>query len=101
MFTLCSSVRSVSGTEEEYGSERRRLTPPQAEILASGLLDSGFNCILQMPTGSGKTWLAEHTIGEVLARGARALYLTPLRALAGELTARWQEHFSPIAVGIF
>src|SRR2546422_991363 len=52
----------------EHGSERRRLTPPQEEVLASGLLESGFNCILQMPTGSGKTCLAEPTIGKVLAR---------------------------------
>jgi helicase len=81
--------------------EQQGLTPPQAEVLAGGLLESGFNCVLQMPTGSGKTWLAAHAIAKVLARGARAIYLTPLRALAGELTARWQEQFSPTAVGIF
>src|SRR6185369_4923293 len=81
--------------------ESVELNPAQREVADRGLLESGFNCVLQMPTGSGKTWLAEHTIGEVLARGARAIYLTPLRALAGELTARWQERFSPVAVGIF
>src|SRR2546430_2054253 len=81
--------------------EHKQVSPPQAEILASGLLDLGFNCVLQMPTGSGKTWLAERAIGEVLRRGARAIYLTPLRALAGEVTARWQERFSPVAVGVF
>jgi helicase len=76
------------------------LTPPQAEVLASGLLDSGFNCILQMPTGSGKTWLAERAIESVLALGARAIYLSPLRALATELATRWRERISA-PVGVF
>jgi helicase len=79
----------------------RLLTPPQRAVIDSGLLASGFHCILQMPTGSGKTWLAEQAIGETLARGHRALFLTPLRALAAELVARWTERFAPARVGVF
>ncbi len=45
------------------------LTPPQAEVLAGCLLSSGFSCVLQMPTGSGKTWLAEQAIADVLSGG--------------------------------
>ena len=55
-----------------------RFNPPQQDIMARGLLNSGFNCILQLPTGSGKTWLAEQTIGECLQKGGRVVYLTPL-----------------------
>lgn len=77
------------------------LLPPQADVLASGLLSTGFNCILQMPTGSGKTWLAEKAIGETLRQGGRAIYLTPLRALASELLPKWQEQFDFYEVGIF
>ena len=77
------------------------LLPPQAEVLDFGLLSTGFNCVLQMPTGSGKTWLAEQAIGEVLQQGGRAIYLTPLRALASELLPKWQSRFSPYKVGIF
>ncbi len=77
------------------------LSPPQAEVLSSGLLDSGFSCILQMPTSSGKTWLAEQAISTVLASGARAIYLTPLRALATELMTRWQSLFANAKVGVF
>lgn len=83
------------------GEPRQTLSPPQAEVLASGMLDSGFSCILQMPTGSGKTWLAERTITAVLEAGARAVYLTPLRALAAELGDRWRQQISPRKVGIF
>jgi len=77
------------------------LLPPQAEILSAGLLSTGFNCILQMPTGSGKTWLAEQAINDVLKNGGRAIYLTPLRALASELLPKWRKLFSSYDVGIF
>ncbi|MBD2463932.1 DEAD/DEAH box helicase [Oscillatoria sp. FACHB-1407] len=77
------------------------LSQAQQEILQSGLLTSGFNCILQMPTGSGKTWLAEQAIAHTLNQNRRAIYLTPLRALASELTTRWQKRFAPNQVGIF
>lgn len=76
-------------------------TPPQQEVQDCGLLRSGFDCLLQMPTGSGKTWLAEQAIGDVLDAGRRALYLTPLRSLADELTSRWQQRFAPHPVGVF
>jgi helicase len=79
----------------------RPLSPPQAEVLERGLLGSGFSCVLQMPTGSGKTWLAEQAIADVLRQGQRAVYLTPLRALADELAERWQERFAPARVGVF
>ncbi|HEX6292924.1 MAG TPA: DEAD/DEAH box helicase [Herpetosiphonaceae bacterium] len=77
------------------------LTPPQRDVLDCGLLTSGFNCVLQMPTGSGKTWLAEHAIAQTLSAGLRAIYLTPLRALATELAHRWGERFGNTAVGVF
>jgi helicase len=77
------------------------LSPPQEEVIRNGLLSSGFSCILQMPTGSGKTWLAERAIAEVLDDGGRAVYLTPLRALAEQLAARWRTRFGTSRVGIF
>jgi helicase len=82
-------------------SRSPKLTPSQAEVLESRLLDSGFSCVLQMPTGSGKTWLAELAIESVLKGGYRAVYLSPLRALASELTDRWQERFAAWKVGVF
>ncbi len=77
------------------------LLKSQEAVLSSGLLNSGFSCVLQMPTGSGKTWLAEQAIQDVLTRGSRAIYLTPLRAQAAELTGRWQRLYSNAKVGVF
>lgn len=75
--------------------------PAQKSVLASGVLDSGFNCVLQMPTGSGKTWLAECTIEQTLKGGKRAIYLSPLRALATELYTRWEKRFANHRVSVF
>ena len=77
------------------------LNPAQKEVVASGLLTSGFNCVLQMPTGAGKTWLAEQAIAATLKNGARAIYVTPLRALANELVERWRQRFKEVEVGVF
>src|SRR5678816_2499412 len=77
------------------------LNPPQQEVVARGLLTSGFNCVLQMPTGAGKTWLAEQAIAATLESGARAIYVTPLRALANELVERWRQRFKEVEVGVF
>lgn len=54
-----------------------------------------------MPTGGGKTWLAEQAIASTLSVGSRAIYLTPLRALAAELTSKWQQQFAGFKVGVF
>ncbi|MEM2989231.1 MAG: DEAD/DEAH box helicase [Candidatus Bathyarchaeia archaeon] len=62
----------------------RELYPPQADALGSGILNGG-NLVLASPTASGKTLVAEIVVmKEVLERGGKALYLTPLRALARE-----------------
>ena len=77
------------------------LNPPQQEVVSAGLLTSGFNCVLQMSTGAGKTWLAEQAIAAALDGGTRAIYLTPLRALATELVERWRRRFEAYEVGVF
>ena len=61
--------------------EGHYLNPAQEAVAKHGILSSGFNCVLQLPTGSGKTWLAERAIEAALDSGQRAIYLTPLRAL--------------------
>jgi helicase len=54
-----------------------------------------------MPTGSGKTWLAREAIRSSLNRGFRAVYLSPLRALADELSSSWATVFPDSPVGVF
>lgn len=59
------------------------LYPPQAEAMPHVL--SGKNVVLAIPTAAGKTLVAYiGMLQSVLARGGKALYITPLRALASE-----------------
>ncbi|MCJ7455856.1 DEAD/DEAH box helicase [Candidatus Bathyarchaeota archaeon] len=67
-------------TENGYDT----LYPPQADAVAAGAL-LGKNVVLASPTASGKTLVAELAVlKKVLDEQAKALYLTPLRALASE-----------------
>lgn len=51
--------------------------------------------------GAAKTTLAEVGIDRALARGERAIYLTPLKALAEEKIEAWKSRWPGRKVGIF
>ena len=77
------------------------LFPPQQQVLDHGILDLGFSSVLSLTTGSGKTTLAEIGMDKALAQGERAIYLTPLKALAEEKINSWQGRWANKKVGIF
>ena len=60
------------------------LYPPQEEAVKAGALE-GKNLVLASPTASGKTLVAEFcALKHILEKNGKAVYLTPLRALANE-----------------
>jgi len=68
------------------------LYPPQEDAINAGVLD-GKNLVLASPTASGKTLVAELAVlKSVLQKGGKALYLTPLRALASEKYEDFQKY---------
>ncbi|WP_422201838.1 DEAD/DEAH box helicase [Aquabacterium sp.] len=75
--------------------------PAHDPDLASMLLASGFNIVLQMPTGSGKTFRAAEAIRAACKNGLKAIYVTPTKALANELFERWTREWPGTAVGVF
>lgn len=75
------------------------LSLDQKNISDAGLLDK--SCVLNLPTGSGKTWLARKAIHITLARKLKAVYLSPLRAIAKELSVSWREEFQGYSVGVY
>jgi helicase len=83
------SVKAVlarAGYEELY--------PPQEDAVKAGALE-GKNIVLASPTASGKTLVAEMVIlKSILEKGGKALYLTPLRALASEKFEDFQKYTS-------
>ena len=69
-----------------------KLYPPQADAIAAGAL-LGKNIVLASPTASGKTLVAELAILKKITEGqGKALYLTPLRALASEKYDDFQKY---------
>ena len=40
------------------------------------------DCLVTVPTGAGKTWIAEQAIARIRERGGKAWYASPLKALS-------------------
>ena len=59
------------------------LYPPQEMALTRGILE-GKSVLMTTPTASGKTLIAMMAILKAVQRSSKAIYLTPLRALATE-----------------
>ncbi len=51
---------------------------------AAGALDAGRDVLVAAPTGAGKTLVAEYAIHAALARGRRAIYTAPVKALSNQ-----------------
>jgi len=66
------------------------LYPPQAEAVEAGVAE-GESLVASVPTASGKTLVAELAMLSAVERGGKALYIVPLRALAGEKSSEFEE----------
>ena len=76
--TTDSAVRSLL-SQLGYST----LYPPQEIAVEQGILE-GKSILVTTPTASGKTLIAMMAILKVVEKGMKAVYLTPLRALANE-----------------
>jgi ATP-dependent RNA helicase HelY len=47
-------------------------------------LNEGASVLVAAPTGSGKTFIAEHAISEALSRGMKSFYTAPIKALSNQ-----------------
>ena len=76
------------------------LYPPQAEAVDAGVAD-GESLVASVPTASGKTLIAELAMLSAVHHGGKALYIVPLRALAGEKVSEFEafERFG-LSVGV-
>ena len=74
------------------------LYPAQEEAILA-LLD-GQNVILNTPTGSGKSLVASAMLFAALARGERAVYTCPIKALVNEKWMALCREFGPENVGL-
>jgi helicase len=72
------------------GEGIEQLYPPQGEAVEAGVTE-GQNIVAAIPTASGKTLIAELAMLSAVARGGKALYIVPLRALASEKQAEFEQ----------
>ncbi len=89
------------GTERLRG--RPLLWPSTSEFVKSCLPGPGRDAVVSMPTGSGKSFLAELAVAHALHRGW-VLYLAPTNALAHQIRRDLQlalEPFEDVAVSAF
>ncbi len=71
--------------------------PFQLEALAA---IEQADCLVTVPTGSGKTWVAIEAIRRRRARGQKAWYASPLKALSNSKYIEFIDIFGPQQVGI-
>jgi superfamily II RNA helicase len=74
------------------------LYPAQEEAVLELL--EGKNVILNTPTGSGKSLVASAMIFAAIARGTRAVYTCPIKALVNEKWMALCREFGPELVGL-
>ncbi len=56
--------------------------------------------LVTAPTGSGKTWIAEQAVADMLRDGKRSWYASPLKALSNSIYSSFKELFGEDNVGI-
>jgi hypothetical protein len=80
-----------------FWSQGREPYPVQEQAISA--IISGKSVLVTVPTGTGKTLMAKAGIFAALARGQRAVYTTPLRALTEEKFRELSDDFGPENVG--
>jgi superfamily II DNA/RNA helicase len=71
------------------------LWPSQVEA-ALRAVDQSDDLVVSLPTGAGKTRIAELCILRCLAGGKRVVFITPLRALSAQTETTLQRTFGPL-----
>ncbi|HEU5151217.1 MAG TPA: DEAD/DEAH box helicase [Iamia sp.] len=74
------------------------LDPFQVE--ANAAVDEGASVLVAAPTGSGKTVVADHAVDRALARGLKAIYTTPIKALSNQKHADLRARLGAERVGL-
>ncbi|MEO1064055.1 MAG: DEAD/DEAH box helicase [Actinomycetota bacterium] len=96
----------MTGTEVDGAAARRTLLagrgiePDRFQLEAFDHLDAGDTVLVAAPTSSGKTLVAEYGIQLALARGQRAFYTAPIKALSNQKLVELGELFGREQVGL-
>jgi len=75
-------------------------SPDPFQQAACSALDDGASVLVAAPTGSGKTYIAEHAIETALKTDKRAFYTAPIKALSNQKFRDFQRLFGEQRVGL-
>ncbi len=76
------------------------VVPDGFQRRAMDALDRGSSVLVAAPTGSGKTLVAEYAVARALARGGKAFYTTPLKALSNQKFGDFVRRYGEDRVGL-
>ena len=79
--------------------EPKPFTPDPFQIRSLEAISQG-DCLVTVPTGAGKTWIAEQAIAQTINNKGKAWYASPLKALTNSKFAEFSKIFGPENVGI-
>jgi ATP-dependent RNA helicase HelY len=92
--------KSLKPVLQEIGvPDQSPFVPDPFQIEALKKLETG-DVIVAVPTGAGKTWVAVQAMKNVLARGGRAWYASPLKALSNSKYIEFSREFGEDQVGL-
>ena len=74
--------------------------PDHFQREAMQALDDGASVLVAAPTGSGKTFIAEHAIRRAIANRKKAFYTAPIKALSNQKFRDFQSLFGHENVGL-
>jgi superfamily II helicase len=86
-------------TERWKSSGYTELLPIQVEAINKGVLE-GKSLLIDAPTSSGKTLVAELAATVQACRGRRTLYLVSFKAIAEEKYAEFSDRYSATAIAL-
>lgn len=89
----------TDGVREAF-LERLPFPADPFQLQAMDALDAGRSVLVAAPTGSGKTVVAEYAVDLALARGAKAFYTAPIKALSNQKFTDLRRRLGPDRVGL-
>jgi superfamily II RNA helicase len=79
--------------------EKRPFEPDPFQLEALDAIEQA-DCLVTVPTGAGKTWIAEKAIARIYEKGGKSWYASPLKALSNSIYTSFQSIFGMQNVGI-
>jgi len=91
----CDCAKTESFPYLDFKSQFSHFNPMQSKVLP--YTTKVENLVLASPTASGKTTVIEMYVATTIARGHKALYLSPMKALSEEKYADWTDSKHPLS----